>query len=217
MEESTSREKIFKNIRDALINKSDNPYKVTDWSSSVFAELEDSPDVSFASEFTRIGGKFIYCDHEKDFAASFQQLQKEMGSGITYCLESNIKGIFDHYGIKYSSREEDFEKQTLGVSGCEFLIARLGSIMVSSAMEGGRRMNVYPEIHAVVAYASQILPDLKDAIKAMKKKYGNRLPSMITNISGPSRTADIEKTLVMGAHGPKELFLFLIEDRNLNQ
>jgi L-lactate dehydrogenase complex protein LldG len=44
------------------------------------------------------------------------------------------------------------------------------------------------------------------------KKYGNKLPSMISMITGASRTADIEKTLVMGAHGPKELVLFLIDD-----
>ncbi len=214
MEESTSREKVFKNIRDALINKSENPYKVTDWTSSVFADLEESPDVSFAKEFTRIGGKFIYCESEKDFAGAFLQLQQELNKEKTYCLDSRIKGIFDQYGVEYSSQEDDFEVQILGVTGCEYLIARLGSIMVSSAMESGRRMNVYPEIHAVVAYASQILPDLKDALKAIRKKYNNKLPSMITSISGPSRTADIEKTLVMGAHGPKELFLFLIEDRN---
>lgn len=38
------------------------------------------------------------------------------------------------------------------------------------------------------------------------------MPSMVTLITGPSRTADIEKTLVMGAHGPKELYVFLLED-----
>ena len=46
----------------------------------------------------------------------------------------------------------------------------------------------------------------------MKKKYPDNYPSMISLITGPSRTADIEKTLVMGAHGPKELYVFLIED-----
>jgi L-lactate dehydrogenase complex protein LldG len=54
--------------------------------------------------------------------------------------------------------------------------------------------------------------DIKDGFKLLKNKYGNRLPSMITNVTGPSRTADIEKTLVLGAHGPKELFVFLLDD-----
>ncbi len=47
--------------------------------------------------------------------------------------------------------------------------------------------------------------------KLIKSRYGNDLPSMITNVTGPSRTADIEKTLVLGAHGPRELFVFLLD------
>jgi L-lactate dehydrogenase complex protein LldG len=85
--------------------------------------------------------------------------------------------------------------------------------MVSSAQLSGRRMVVFPEVHLVVAYASQLVPDLKEALVKIRKKYDPRLPSMITLITGPSRTADIEKTLVMGAHGPKELYVFFIEDR----
>ena len=54
--------------------------------------------------------------------------------------------------------------------------------------------------------------DLKDGFKLIKNKYGTQIPSMISTITGPSRTADIEKTLVLGAHGPKELFVFLIDD-----
>ena len=48
----------------------------------------------------------------------------------------------------------------------------------------------------------------------LKNKYGENIPSMISAITGPSRSADIEKTLVMGAHGPKEVFVFLIDDNN---
>ena len=54
--------------------------------------------------------------------------------------------------------------------------------------------------------------DLKDGFNRLKEKYGQKLPSMISTITGPSRTADIEKTLVLGAHGPKELYVFLIDD-----
>ncbi|RZL62420.1 MAG: hypothetical protein EOO93_08835, partial [Pedobacter sp.] len=66
--------------------------------------------------------------------------------------------------------------------------------------------------HIVIAKTSQLVLDLKDAFLLLKNKYGNQIPSMISNITGPSRTADIEKTLVLGAHGPKELFVFLIDD-----
>jgi L-lactate dehydrogenase complex protein LldG len=64
----------------------------------------------------------------------------------------------------------------------------------------------------VIANTSQIVPDIKDALTGMKERYGKNLPSLVSVITGPSRTADIEKTLVMGAHGPKELYLFLIDN-----
>jgi len=46
----------------------------------------------------------------------------------------------------------------------------------------------------------------------LKEKYPENMPSMVSNITGPSRTADIEKTLVLGAHGPKGLYVFLLEN-----
>jgi L-lactate dehydrogenase complex protein LldG len=53
--------------------------------------------------------------------------------------------------------------------------------------------------------------DIKDALLFLKEKYSGNMPSLITFASGPSRTADIEKTLVTGVHGPKEVYCFLVE------
>ena len=84
--------------------------------------------------------------------------------------------------------------------------------MITSKQISGRRLPVYSNFHVVIAYTSQIVPNIKDGLKFIKEKYNNQLPSMITTISGPSRTADIEKTLVQGAHGPREILVFLIDD-----
>jgi L-lactate dehydrogenase complex protein LldG len=84
--------------------------------------------------------------------------------------------------------------------------------MVSNENAAGRRLSIFPHHHIVIARTGQLVLDLKDAFKLIKNKYGDQLPSMISTITGPSRTADIEKTLVLGAHGPKELFVFLIDD-----
>jgi L-lactate dehydrogenase complex protein LldG len=64
----------------------------------------------------------------------------------------------------------------------------------------------------VIARTGQLVMDLKDGFQLLKSKYGQNIPSLISTITGPSRTADIEKTLVLGAHGPKELFVFLVDD-----
>ena len=80
--------------------------------------------------------------------------------------------------------------------------------MLSSKQGSGRSLSIFPPIHIVIAFASQLVEDIQDGLELVKKKYAT-LPSMICLTTGPSRTADIEKTLVLGAHGPKELVVFL--------
>ncbi len=62
-----------------------------------------------------------------------------------------------------------------------------------------------PPHHIVIARREQLVPDLSAAFALLKEKYGTHFPSMISFITGPSRTGDIERILVLGAHGPKKL------------
>ena len=211
MEESTSREKVLKRVRNALIYKTDNPFAQVDFESAIYPDLADSPDVNFAQEFTKAGGQFVYCEGEQDLVNTLSALASERDWNEVYCAEPELQYILTQAGIPFQSDAESFHDLKVGVTGCEFLVARLGSIMVSSRQASGRRLNVYPEIHLVLASPSQLVPDLKDALAGIREKYPDRMPSLVTLITGPSRTADIEKTLVMGAHGPKELFVFLTE------
>ena len=85
---------------------------------------------------------------------------------------------------------------------------------MSSAQESGRTVSVYAPIHICFAYMNQLVYDIKDGLQQLKEKYNGKIPSLITFATGPSRTADIEKTLVVGVHGPKEVYCFLIEEKN---
>ena len=97
------------------------------------------------------------------------------------------------------------------ITNCELLVARTGSIVLSSAQQQGRTVSVYAPVHICIAYTNQLVYDIKDALEAISKNYGENIPSLISFASGPSRTADIEKTLVTGVHGPKEVYLFLVD------
>jgi len=108
-----------------------------------------------------------------------------------------------------------FDKSALeacdaGITACEALVAQTGSILVSSATCGGRALSILPHVHVVVATCDQIVATLGDALHAARERYSNRLPSMLSFITGPSRTGDIERILVLGAHGPKELVVILV-------
>lgn len=212
MDETTSREKILKKVRNALISKLENPYQYTDFESSVYKKMDDSLDIIFAEEFNKASGKFIYCESFKEFLKNLSILISENKWESIFCREENLFDQLKSENIPFKHSEADFKETLVGLSSCEALISRLGSIMVSSRQSGGRRINAYPEIHLVFAYTSQLVPDIKDGIKVLQEKYKKKLPSLTTLITGPSRTADIEKTLVMGAHGPKELYLFFIDD-----
>lgn len=211
MDESTSREKVLKKIRNASISKTENPYADIDFSSPVYQEITESLDLTFAEEFSRIAGKFVFCEDHREFANNLKAVMESHGLHELFCLEPGLCKILDAAQIPYSSQENKLLQARAGLGACEYLVARLGSIMVSSRQATGRRMVVYPEIHIVYATTAQLVPDLSDALAGIKDRYAGRMPSMISVISGPSRTADIEKTLVMGAHGPKDLYVFLVE------
>ena len=129
-----------------------------------------------------------------------------------FCFEPAIKPFLQKANLPFSDQENQLMNANIGFTLCECLVARTGSVVVSSRQASGRRLPIYANIHIVVAYTSQLVLHVKDGLKYIREKYKNQLPSMILNITGPSRTADIEKTLVQGAHGPKEIFVFLIDN-----
>ncbi len=106
--------------------------------------------------------------------------------------------------------KSDLETCDAGITACECIVAQTGSILVSSATCGGRGLSILPHAHVVIATVDQIVPALADAFEAMRDRHAGRMPSMLSFITGPSRTGDIERILVLGAHGPKELFLILV-------
>jgi len=212
MDETTSREKVLKSIRNSLLSKTPNPFSEVDLESEIYTKLDDSLALNFAQEFTDLGGKFIYCEDEADLEKVLKNFISSEDIQPLFCAEPDLKAIMSNIGAAFTDKAEDFKALKSALTSCEFLIARFGSVMVSSGLSSGRRLNFYPEKHLVVAYASQLVPETKDALVSMREKYNGKLPSMITQISGASRTADIEKTLVMGMHGAKEIYVFFVDD-----
>ncbi|HXB60168.1 MAG TPA: LUD domain-containing protein [Candidatus Acidoferrales bacterium] len=104
----------------------------------------------------------------------------------------------------------DLESCDAGLTECEALIAQTGSVMVSAPSAGGRALSVLPPHHVVLARRSQVVPDLSAALQHVQEKYQGKFPSFLSFISGPSRTGDIERILVLGAHGPKKLTILLL-------
>lgn len=207
---SPSKETILKKIREALSHSTPLPFPQSEGTGTVYQPLRQEPEIEFAEQFTKLQGKFIYCINRQELAFQLGSLVRKQDWQKVYCVEDKL---IESMAPQLEGRlvKTDLSQSDVAITGCEYLVARTGSIVMSSAQASGRSTSVYAPIHICIAYTSQVVYDLKDALLAAKEKYGNEMPSFITFASGPSRTADIEKTLVVGVHGPKEVYLFLVE------
>lgn len=174
----------------------------------IYRTIEPDAITCFKNELEAINGQCILCSDQNDLIVKLNDLLIQKGIEELHCIDPALTRQLPK--TKLTSDPDKFETMKAGLTSCEFLIARTGSILISSANPSGRQMYAFPPIHFVVAESKQLVNYPEDAYKAIQKKYNHQLPSAITTITGPSRTADIEKTLVLGAHGPKELIVLLI-------
>ena len=187
-----------------------------DWAALVHPPLPATDlTVTFAENFRRIGGEFFYCETLAQLGIKLRAwLAERLPAGQQlYVWEPAMQALLASAEVPFQATEADFQAQAaVGLTSCEALVARTGSLVVSPATASGRRLSIYPDQHIVLARPSQVVAEIGDALRKVQMRYGDNLPSMLSLTTGPSRTADIEKTLVLGAHGPRRLSLFLVED-----
>ena len=97
----------------------------------------------------------------------------------------------------------------VGITGCFCAVAETGTLMMCSSPETPAAVSLLPETHIAVVQAARILPYMEDAWNLARKELGT-LPRAVNFISGPSRTGDIEQTIVLGAHGPYRVHLVIV-------
>jgi L-lactate dehydrogenase complex protein LldG len=210
MRVSSAKENILKKIRQALANPVPVPFLQSEGTTSVFHPLQKEIEIEFAENFTALLGKFSFCSNEAELAQQLNAFVAAIHSSAIYCVEDDLKAMLAKNGFNHFA-SNDLASCVASITSCELLVARTGSILMSAAQQSGRTTSVYAPIHICIAYTNQLVYDIKEGLQLVKDKYANNLPSLITLATGPSRTADIEKTLVVGVHGPKEVYLFLVE------
>lgn len=98
----------------------------------------------------------------------------------------------------------------LGITGCYCAIAETGTLVFVTGIETPSATFLLPETHIAIVRPAQILPAMEDAFARIRSEFG-RLPRAVNLVSGPSRTGDIEQTIVLGAHGPRRLHILIVE------
>lgn len=207
----SAKNNILARLKAAQEKRGEIEVKIPDFTSPIYLPLNESLSLEFKNNLELIGGQVIFCASKSEIAGQVKLICTEKNQNHLFCTDPILQDLLKG-SIEIVSDESSFNELNIGLTGCEFLVAHLGSVMISSAQISGRRLNVFPETHIVVAHKSQLTGYLDQTIEKLRIKYKNKLPSLISNITGPSRTADIEKTLVMGMHGPKSLIVIISEE-----
>lgn len=101
------------------------------------------------------------------------------------------------------------EGDLVGITGCFCAIAETGTLMLCSAPAAPATVSLLPETHVALVDAGRIVAGMEDAWALAREEMGE-LPRSVNFVSGPSRTGDIEQTIVLGAHGPYRVHVILV-------
>jgi L-lactate dehydrogenase complex protein LldG len=226
----TEKEKILARIREALKVPAPVPGSHGKHHGEQQAPLSEPASSSNSRQWLpRVGQSFeerlaLFQKNASDLKAEFHLLQNAAGccamleklrDAEGWCRIGMHAGqitepICAGLGLPIFRTDQPYDVNALeqcdaGITECDALIAQTGSVLVTSRSAGGRALSVLPPHHVVLARREQLLGDLQDGLELLKKKYSSNYPSFISFITGPSRTGDIERVLVLGAHGPKKL------------
>lgn len=211
----SSKEKILNKIRKSLEQSTSIPFPEVQHvrRETTVVPAEDELSVEFAQNFSKAGGQFAYCSNMTELVQQLNILQQVKGWKKIFCREPKLIELLqqqDFHGMEFGN----FTECEAAITDCERLVARTGSILMSSAQTSGRTTSVYTPVHICIAFTRQIVYDIYEGLDYIQQSK-EKLPSLITLATGPSRTADIEKTLVVGVHGPKEVFCFVVDSENM--
>lgn len=212
---SKSKENILRKIRHAVATEPlPMPFPEAEkQGGSVFHHSNDPVDEVFATMFTQAGGIFIFCNNYDEVAQNLMRLAESRKWKEVFCPCIPLFSALIDYKLPFLQEYNvTHENADACITDCEAAIARTGSFFFSSRQNYGRTSSIYFPVHIVVLTPNQIIADIDKGLKMLHNKYRGKMPSMINLNTGPSRTADIEKTLVTGIHGPKEIFCFYVNE-----
>lgn len=180
---TTARERILKKIRQALLKKRDHPYPQFE-DSPLYSEGPGPLPVLFAERFTANDGHFVYCESELQLMENLLALTDQKKFRKIHVWEPVLQDILDHYEFPYLRADRDLTALDVGIITCEALIGREGAVLLSNANAAGRRLSSMAPVLLIFAGVKQIVPDIKDGMSYIQKKYGSMLPSSLSLVNG---------------------------------
>jgi L-lactate dehydrogenase complex protein LldG len=210
-----SREEILKRVRAALSGTERPPVSPLPPSIRIAPRVAGDADIEIdllLAEIGRLSGKAQrITGHEELHAALGDLVRSERVNKVTLwhtreLAELGLEGEFASLGVEIVPPDADkhiLAGCDLGVTGADAALPETGTLVLRGSNEHSQMVSLLPRIHLAIVSRSALRPDLNPVLDEVK---GDR---RVHFVSGPSRTTDIEKTLAIGVHGPKALYVWV--------
>ena len=221
-----SREQILATIRKAVGTSARRDRASAPEIISRNSVEETSVELSgrFRSEITRIGGRFHHATNAESACAYIEQVADAEGARTIICSNARIadefgianrlaaKGIAFITDPSESDIVENAAGAEIGVTGVDYALAETGSLVLLARPGQPRSVSLLPPVHIALIRPEQIIRGFDELFELLRADFeATGVKSAVTFITGPSRTADIELTLVVGVHGPQQLHAVLVD------
>ena len=164
MKISPAKENILKRVRNALSQSVQLPFPNSEGNSSVFRTENESLELKFAEEFTRLQGKFVYCTGKAELLDSLRSLCENKEWHSVFCKTPSLLKIIREEELP-SLNKGTMHEADAAITDCEYLVARTGSVVLSSAQPSGRALPVYAPVHIMIAFTHQLVFDLSKLVR----------------------------------------------------
>ena len=210
---ATARTAIFASIREHLAASSrfdeGHHEPILESDVSVRAVYEDAIE-RLGNSFDLVGAHFTAVGSEDEAARRLREIIRDKSARKIVISDSDLvrrltEGVET---IEDASREELFASD-IGITSAQWAIAETGTLVLESSAERHRLVSLVPPVHACVVRASTIRHSMSEILALLDT---NANPA-VTFVTGASRTSDIELTLAIGVHGPRELYVIVIKDQ----
>jgi L-lactate dehydrogenase complex protein LldG len=181
-----------------------------------------SPVEMFRERLEAVGGHCVVARDEREAARALERIVTKLQATSTVRrvalsdapLLAEIARLIEAAveEVTISPNAAELFGYDAGVTTAQAAIAETGTLVLESDKERHRLVSLLPPVHIALINSKDICLTMGDALKRVRVGEKSDMDRAITFITGPSRTADIELTLTVGVHGPKELYVIIIDD-----
>ena len=141
------------------------------------------------------------------------QVQKIAATPMTMVDDSALEAYAPSENLDFTRQlnKGTIEQADMGISEFDLGIAQLGCIVQDASDLHTRLVSMLPPIHLALLRTSNLVESFGDALEVIEKAYKGNIPPYLSFITGPSKTADIERELTIGVHGPEKLIVLCID------